>query len=568
MNGDDKMESRKAILLVSDIHYSFDGKESQFQQNDKNEYYQKFENYLKKIENELSIKFKYVVILGDLVDHAKKEEYTQVANYIEKLCKALNIETKNVLIIPGNHDIERAALESYCDKKGIFQNQSAQLFDIKLDNYTQFYKEFTGESTFNPANAILNCIDITEENTLILGVNSLVKEGFIETDHYGYVDTDKLKNEIENYVQRGKTIFVTTHHSVTTTREKELATIQNTDSFRDLLGLKKINTFIYGHHHLADNKINADEKTNGRRYIEVGSLGKIVSNTNGDCYNNSFTIAICEEKQFDIHVYHYINGDWEERENKALKLPVLSSTGESIEETDIEELPRAEVDSMDEKKGCFLNESSPIYVYESSKFLFDFLKKEGNYREGHFHWRDNKKTLGWINIAAFLGNNMILEKIRMCIIDIFENNMQTVGVIVGYGMEGNIIGSSLVDYWIGHNKKYFFYPSVHKEGEHNDFEKNLWNQYQEYESILLICDIMPADSYLREIIDSDSKLQSCSELYVLSVFTNLNLLNETENIDNKVIKRFTLAEFNVPVCDKQESQCIVCTNELSKVYSL
>ena len=116
MNGDDKMESRKAILLVSDIHYSFDGKDSQFQQKDKNEYYQKFENYLKKIENELSIKFKYVVILGDLVDHAKKEEYTQVANYIEKLCKALNIENKNVLIIPGNHDIERAALESYCDK--------------------------------------------------------------------------------------------------------------------------------------------------------------------------------------------------------------------------------------------------------------------------------------------------------------------------------------------------------------------------------------------------------------------------------------------------------------------
>ena len=219
-----------------------------------------------------------------------------------------------------------------------------------------------------------------------------------------------------------------------------------------------------------------------------------------------------------------------------MKLPVLSSTGESIEETDIEELPRAEVDSMDEKKGCFLNESSPIYVYESSKFLFDFLKQEGNYREGHFHWRDNKKTLGWINIAAFLGNNLILEKIRMCIIDIFENHMQTVGVIVGYGMEGNIIGSSLVDYWIGHNKKYFFYPSVHKEGEHNDFEKDLWNQYQEYESILLICDIMPFADTLQDKINSaktsDKNVQAQSQQlkdYVTQVSKAIVQLNSLQN---------------------------------------
>ena len=35
--------------------------------------------------------------------------------------------------------------------------------------------------------------------------------------------------------------------------------------------------------------------------------------------------------------------------------------------------------------------------------------------------------------------------------------MGDVQVVVGYGMEGNIIGSSLVDYWIENDKDYYFF---------------------------------------------------------------------------------------------------------------
>ena len=36
----------------------------------------------------------------------------------------------------------------------------------------------------------------------------------------------------------------------------------------------------------------------------------------------------------------------------------------------------------------------------------------------------------------------------------------------------------------------------------------------------------------------------------------------------KEIKRYTLAEFNVPVCEKDEEECLVCKQNLSKIYLL
>ena len=78
-----------------------------------------------------------------------------------------------------------------------------------------------------------------------------------------------------------KNIFVVTHHSFTDTRERELASIKNVDTLRDALGLKRINTFIYGHHHTSESKKDVvGEQEYELRYIEIGSIGNILENVN------------------------------------------------------------------------------------------------------------------------------------------------------------------------------------------------------------------------------------------------------------------------------------------------
>lgn len=564
-------KSKSIIIFISDVHYCKDETESQFKEDDRNNYYQKWENCIANIEKEKNVKVKYLVISGDLVESAKKREYDVIRNILDKFCMRFKINKKNVLIIPGNHDVNRSALENYCDTNGIDDNEAHAQQKVKLNNYLEFFKSFKGKD-IDLNKVILDKIEIEEEGVLLIGLNSVFYESHLKKDHVGYVDVNNLSAEIQEYTSKWKNIFVVTHHSFTVTRGRELSTLKNAELVIESLGIHGINTFIYGHHHTSESKkdIVGDDEAQ-LRYIEIGSLGKILKNVDGESYNNRFTIFVCNPGKFHIQDYNYTDGEWEERHSKkyVTDLPVSAESEEievEVEESESHELPIAQIDS---DLGKNILQQSEINVYEKSNFLFEYLKKDGNYKEGHFHWKNGKKTLGWINIASFLGNIDVLSKIKESIIEIFEQSMQEVPAVVGYGMEGNIIGSALADYWVEKNVNYYFYPSVHKENEHIDLEKSLWNEYNKYTSILIICDIMFSEEYLTEIIDSNNRLNDCSIIYVLSLFSNPNLLKQDKGgIKEKEIKRFTLAKIDVPICEKYEEECLICNKNLGKVYML
>ncbi len=565
------MTNNSAILFISDIHYTDNKSKSQLCKDNKNEYYQKWENFLLNLEQKEKIKFKYLVITGDIVDKAQKKEYADILDILQKLCATLKIDKKNILLLPGNHDINRAKLDNYCDENGIDAKKASSLYEIKLENFISFYKEFYQIEEFDVKRAVLNHINITEAEVVIVGVNSLVKESHLETDHIGYIDVPKLRDELEKLIQQGnKNIYVATHHSFTNTGNRELATLENAEVVKETLHLLGINTFIYGHHHTSESKLDViGDAGETHRYIEIGSLGKVLSNDNGTSYVNRFSLAICKKDEFDLHDYAYMAENWEEVSGSKYvhKLPIAQSDIKGSTEN-AGELPLV---TEGEQKSEIRLADKDVVICEKSDFLIEHLKKDSNYREGHFHWQKGKKTLGWINIAAFLGNTEILFDIKQCIMEMYNQNFNDVQVVLGYGMEGNIIGSSLLDCWIANNVIYHSYPSVHKGDEHIKLEKALWNEYSDFQKVLLICDIMPTFNYINEIINSNDKLKKCTDFYVLSLFCNRNLINSesTSNPEGKInISRFSLAEVNIQLCELDEKDCIVCKEKLKKIYTL
>lgn len=341
--------SKAAIVFISDIHYSKDREKSQFQENDENEYYQKWENYVLGIEKLQDTKVKYLVISGDLAESARRKEYIVLEKILNRFCDKFSISKNNVLLIPGNHDINRSELESYCDKNDIDELEAEKYYEVKLGNYLEFYERFKEKKNVDISRSILDTIYIEEENILILGINSLAKESHL--NHVGYVDLTKLDKEIQEYLGDDKNIFVVTHHSFTDTRERELASIKNVDTLRDALGLKRINTFIYGHHHTSESKKDVvGEQEYELRYIEIGSIGKILENVNGESYNNRFTVAICEQGKLCIHDYNYTAGEWEERNNQKYLNELSIVPKGKTEEVDSKDLPRAKEENSDHEK--------------------------------------------------------------------------------------------------------------------------------------------------------------------------------------------------------------------------
>ncbi|MBQ8804690.1 MAG: hypothetical protein IJZ53_13765 [Tyzzerella sp.] len=561
-----------AILLVSDIHYTDNKTKSQFWKGDENDYYQKWENFLLELQKNQKIKFKYLVVTGDIADTARKMEYEDFEEILKGLCNRLEIGIENILLVPGNHDIDRAKLTTYCDDNRISGNDAPNLYDIKLGNFKEFYKKILDNKNLEVSNALLDYIYIDEIDTYIVGLNSLAKEGHLDEHHVGYIDIKKLNGELDKFmVGKKASVFVATHHSFAVTGNRELATLKNADVVKKNLGLKEINTFIYGHHHTSESHLDiVGDGGELYRYIEIGSLGKILTNENGDAFTNRFSVAICKDNELDLHDYAYTAGDWlEVNDRKYLhKLQVRQTKQKTEPVSQVEELPK--VDDDNEQK-VIAKYSKEIVVNENNRFLIEHLKKDNNYKDGHFHWKDGRKTLGWINIPAFLGNIDILNRIKECIMGMHKMNFPNIQVAIGYGMEGNIIGSSLLDYWIENKVSYHLYPSVHKKDEHINREKSLWNEFNEFEKILLICDIMPTTTYLKEIIASDKALQKCSEFFVLALFYNKNLLDGDEQNGAEFpisIKRFALAEIDVPVCKLDKDECMICREGLKKIYEL
>ena len=85
--------SKAAIVFISDIHYSKDREKSQFQENDENEYYQKWENYVLGIEKLQDTKVKYLVISGDLAESARRKEYIVLEKILNRFCDKFSIAT-------------------------------------------------------------------------------------------------------------------------------------------------------------------------------------------------------------------------------------------------------------------------------------------------------------------------------------------------------------------------------------------------------------------------------------------------------------------------------------------
>lgn len=564
---------KKAILFISDIHYCNGEEESQFTKDDTKGYCRKWKNYLKSLQQEENISFKYLVITGDITESAQKVEYKVMAEVLNGLCDELQIQKKDVLIIPGNHDINRAKLEVYCDDHGYDKEKSSELFGVKLDNFIEFYKEFLEVESLDVDKAVLNSIYIEEIDTYFVGLNSLVKIGHDDKDNIGKIDVNKLDAEMTEFLKHnGQNVFVVAHHSFADTGERELASIENARLVKETLRLKGINTFIYGHHHTSESKLGVmGDCEECHRYIEIGSLGKILQNINGDSYTNRFSIAICEEDELILRDFSYTAADWVGLDNKKYmrKLKInANSKEENIVISKLGELPNAPEDERVKKPLIHMDE---VMVFEKNRFLIEYLKKENNYKEGHFHWNDGRKTLGWINIAAFLGDINILSGVKDCIIEMHKNYFRDVEAVIGYGMEGNIIGSLLMSYWVENEISYCFFPSVHKKEEHIMREKKLWNKCNDYKNILLICDIMPNLDYLKEIIESVDQLQKCSKLYIVSLFHNKNLLRNDVNVGGISaidIRRYTLTEINIPICELDEAKCIICKEKLKKVYNL
>lgn len=583
--------SKTGVIILSDIHFIKDESKCKLCSENPN-YLNVFLTYIKQLMKDNDIKFKYLLIAGDLVESGKRSEYKGIKDILNKILNELAIKKEHILIIPGNHDLSRDQISNYCDQNDISEDKAFQYMDIKFGNYIEFYKDFMEVSDYNLNNAIIGKLNFDECNISVLGVNSNVKESHRSMDHFGYIDEEKLIKEIDS-LKPDRHYLVLTHHSWSDDRQSELPTIKNADNVKDIFRLKNITAFMYGHHHAVDRK-KIEDKKGVHQYYEIGSFSKVLSDNTTDSYNNVFVTAIIDEKELKLQLKNYIffQNNWESFteaspneiifENKTCL--TKNETKPSDEFMANPQLNTANKSSKEEVDD--LKQENLIIGATSEKYL-DFIAENKLYREGHYHWSNGENTRGWINISAFLGNHIILSNLRkdfkIFYAMLFEKKyVEKIDAVIGYGMEGNIVGSSLEPFFLKSDIRYIFYPSVHKGKNYINAEKITWNQATQVENVIFIFDFIPSNEYIQEIIKSGQILNKVKKLFIFSIFSikmeenaistfTINRMEENgnNNVEQTILAKYYAAcRLSIPKCEMDMTKCPVCTNCLAEVIKI
>lgn len=574
---------KTGIIILSDLHCAQDSSKSRLNTQDQS-FLTKFLAFLKKRMQDEGIVFKYLLIAGDLVEEGKKAEYEVVKGILEKISNRLGIRKEHILIVPGNHDVSRDRISVHCEDNGIAEEEAYQYMDVKFQNYIEFYKEFMGIEEYSLDKAIVKRLDLEECNISVLGVNSNVLESHRGKDHVGYIDEDKLMQEVEDLPEK-RNYLVLTHHSWADDRQMDLPTIKNADNAKDIFRNRNIRTYMYGHHHALDSKKVEDRKGKSQ-YYEIGSFSKVLSNAPGESYNNVFVAAVIDEEtpKLTLSNYIYQQNDWEllpGRSPNELAFDMKEEQpGKAIEPVN------AFMDMTEKNKADVRSEvADDLIVGEDSEKYLRVIAENKLYREGHYHWANGEKTRGWINISAFLGNQATLSNLRKDFKRFYTmllSKGEKIDAVIGYGMEGNILGSSLTPVFLKNEVKYLYYPSVHKGKNYIEAEKIAWNQASQVKSVIFIFDFVPSNHYMREIIESGKSFESVEKLFVFSVFSiraeeelasHILLDKKKEGKDNAGERKISVGHYTacrlvVPECEVDAAQCSICTNHLAEVIKL
>lgn len=582
--------SNIGVIILSDLHFTKDDSKCKLCLKDPN-YLTTFLTFIKQQMIKDQIKYKYMLIAGDLVESGKRSEYKEVKKILNKILSELDIQKKHLLLIPGNHDLSRDQISSYCDKNDISEDEAFQYMDIKFQNYIEFYEEIMEVDEYSVNKAIISTLDFEECNISVLGVNSNAKESHRSIDHIGYIDEDKLMEEIEA-LDRNRHYLVLTHHSWADDRQSELPTIKNAENTKKIFQLKDITAFMYGHHHALDRK-KVEDKNGVYQYYEIGSFSKVLSGGASDSYNNVFVTAVIDEKNLKLQLKNYIffQNDWTAVSDSINEIIFEQKTDQRVQrKTEFsDEFMKNPQDKSTEsfsEEQAHSNQNNLTIGEESEKYL-NYIAENRLYREGHYHWSNGENTRGWINISFFLGNHIILSNLRKDFKNFYDmlfvkGHVDKIDAVIGYGMEGNIVGSSLVPFFLKNDIRYIFYPSVHKGKNYINAEKITWNQATQVENIVFIFDFVPSGEYIKEIIKSGEIFENVKKLFVFSIFSirekenvlsTIRINRMEENGNNKkeqniLAQYYAACKLSIPKCELDMTKCSICVNNLAEVIKV
>jgi len=271
-------DHRIHILHMSDIHLETES------------YARKYRMQLETdLKSELNVKrLEYLVISGDIVNHATEEEYKAAFELVDGLVKRFGLDAGRVIIVPGNHDLnQQLSKKAYpfiynddlhdslpegtyipAGDAGVLRRDD-ELYKKRFDLFAHFYKKvYRGRDYPLDYAEQSMIIERHEDKILFLALNSCW-----QIDHHfqqrAGINMDALSRALDRLQDEKYDDWLKIavwHHPVT---GKEMMN----DEFLELLSVHKFQICMHGHIHEAIGSFYKYDNRRGIHIIGAGTFG-------------------------------------------------------------------------------------------------------------------------------------------------------------------------------------------------------------------------------------------------------------------------------------------------------
>ncbi len=126
-----------------------------------------------------------IIITGDIAFSGKADEYALAGKFLDDLLEATRVPKERLFIVPGNHDVDRAAISLLAEGATAILNTrdgvnrfltnavDRNLVFRKFHNYENFINSYLGQGWFDPASYFyVKEVELAQLRIAILGLNS------------------------------------------------------------------------------------------------------------------------------------------------------------------------------------------------------------------------------------------------------------------------------------------------------------------------------------------------------------------------------------------------------------
>jgi len=535
----------------------------------------------------------YLLITGDITNAGEVKEFDFATKYINKIIEDLTINREDILMIPGDHDLNRRAIQNlYADDENPAKKT---VNETKFRNFSDFYYNILGKHF--DANKVIFDTLVVEDSIILMGLNSCLGIDMKQRD--GSITISDFEQEYRSMTLVDKKIIACTHHNLTAAYENKNAGQWITDNrtrFVTKLMEFDINLVLSGNEHISSTRsILSDQLT----ISDAGCLTTL-------SYDATFKVYPINTRE-DISLYNKIYAlqkisdndfgyEWDVRSQHASHQPeeyVIFKKQPPALDNEIIELTiedSIEVDDSQESNGSVIESSEENFYYnpEFTDILYDKVKELKIFYSGHFHYSETSRAHNWIDVSKLIENKDNLNFLKNAVIDVLEKKIgeENIDMIIGLGYEGNIISTKAA---IKFNKPYSFLPYSYRHDEHHESERilNFENSEGQFRNILIVTDVVNDGRTIRKLIKKrqDPFFQNVDKIYVISLFytgqqaINNNILNYSflEEIPNYDIENdevvnniefYTVKSLKVEKCPYGKdfrTECFIYKDDLSCV---